>query len=82
MQTEDFEEALKELMKLARKKRVAIMCSEAVPWRCHRSLVADALIAKGWKVIDIFTEKNAKVHKLTPFAKVTHNHVIYPSASG
>ncbi len=80
MQTEEFERALKELMQLARKHKTAIMCSEAVPWRCHRSLVADALIARGWKVIDIFTEKNAKEHALTSFARITHEHVVYPEA--
>lgn len=78
MQTEEFEAAIEELMKLAEKKNAVIMCSEAVPWRCHRSMVADVFIARGWKVIDLFTEKIARVHAITKFAKTRKGRVTYP----
>jgi uncharacterized protein (DUF488 family) len=82
MQTDEFKEGLKELMSLAKKQNVAIMCSEAVPWRCHRSMVGDALIAKGFQVIDIFSEKISREHKLTSFAEITKNKsVYYPSVN-
>src|SRR3954447_19705231 len=54
MQTPKFEEGLKELIKIARKQATVIMCAEAVPWRCHRSLIGDAMLARGWEVIDLF----------------------------
>ena len=79
MQTPNFEEGLDELMKLANKKPTAIMCAEAVPWRCHRSLIADAMLIRGWEVIDLFSETSAKPHKLTDFAKVEGTHLTYPS---
>lgn len=78
MQTKEFKSALKELMKLAKKKTVAIMCSEAVPWRCHRSLVGDALLAYDFEVLDIFAPKKAKAHKPIPFAHFYGNEVTYP----
>jgi uncharacterized protein (DUF488 family) len=55
------------------------MCAEAVPWRCHRSLVADALCVRGIPVADIFSETNCRVHKLTPFAKVDGTRITYPA---
>ncbi len=67
-------------MKLAAQKRTAIMCAEAVPWRCHRSLIADALTVRGIEVDDIMSAKRAQVHKLTPFAKVWRNRITYPIA--
>jgi uncharacterized protein (DUF488 family) len=79
MQTEEFAKGLNELMKLARNKKTAIMCSEAVPWRCHRSMVSDALIARGWAVLDIYTEKNVKEHQLTSFAEVHGDELSYPA---
>jgi uncharacterized protein (DUF488 family) len=78
MQTEEFHEALAELFKLAKNNHTAIMCSEAVPWRCHRSLIADAAIANGWNVCDIFTEKKTTEHAPTKFAKFDHGEVTYP----
>lgn len=78
MQTDAFGRALDELMQLARTRRTAIMCAEAVPWRCHRSLIADALLAHGWDVIDIYDERKASAHKLTPFARVEGTRVTYP----
>jgi len=53
MATDEFREGLRELEEIAERKMVAIMCAEAIPWRCHRSLIADALVVEGWKVLDI-----------------------------
>ncbi|HET6628964.1 MAG TPA: DUF488 domain-containing protein [Woeseiaceae bacterium] len=78
MQTEEFGEALDRLVALAEEKTSAIMCAEAVPWRCHRSLIADALIVRGYEVRDIMSEKSAKPHKLNPMAKVEDGHITYP----
>ncbi len=78
MSTPDFAVGLKELMDIAKKKRTAIMCAEAVPWRCHRSLIADALIKKKWKVFDIFGEGNFKLRKPTPFLRVRGGRLVYP----
>jgi uncharacterized protein (DUF488 family) len=78
MQTPSFEEALQKLLTLAAEKPTAIMCAEAVPWRCHRSLIADALIARGCEVLDIMGLTSAKRHALTPMAKVQGERVTYP----
>jgi len=78
MQTDAFESALETLIELSRDKRVAIMCAEAVPWRCHRSLVADALCARGIAVVEILSDSNARLHKVTPFAQVEGVRVTYP----
>src|ERR1700681_1803280 len=78
MQTSEFEAGLQRLMKLAGQKRSAIMCAEAVPWRCHRSLIADALTVRGIRVDDIMSMKRSQVHSLTPFARVQGHRVTYP----
>jgi uncharacterized protein (DUF488 family) len=65
-------------MTVATQEPTAIMCAEAVPWRCHRSLIADALLVRGWEVIDLFSEKTSKPHKLTDFAKVDGTALSYP----
>ncbi len=78
MQTDAFKENLEKLIGYARKKRVAIMCAEAVPWRCHRSLIGDALLVRGFCVIDIMSHTSAKPHMLTPWAKVKGTRVWYP----
>lgn len=78
MQTPEFAEALEELIGSAREKRIAIMCAEAVPWRCHRSLIGDALLIRNIKVEDIVTEGTSKPHLLTPWAKVDGNEITYP----
>lgn len=80
MQTSEFEAGLQRLMKLAAQKRSAIMCAEAVPWRCHRSLIADALTARGVRVEDIMSEKRSQVHSLTPFGRVQGKRITYPAA--
>jgi uncharacterized protein (DUF488 family) len=78
MQTSDFKVGLHRLMKLAGQKRSAIMCAEAVPWRCHRSLIADALTVRGIRVEDIMSMKRSQVHSLIPFARVQGHRITYP----
>lgn len=78
MQTPEFSAALARLEKLARTKPCAIMCAEAVPWRCHRSLIADALTVRGHAVKHIMTPSRASLHKLTPFARVRGKRITYP----
>jgi uncharacterized protein (DUF488 family) len=79
MQTPQFVEALDRLMAFAAQTPTAMMCAEAVPWRCHRSLIADALLVRGWQVADIMSQTKATPHKLTPFAKVDGERLTYPS---
>lgn len=81
MQTPDFENALDALLGLARKCRTAVMCAEAVPWRCHRSLIADALVVRGVKVSEITSQTSLRVHTLTPWALVEGTNLTYPSTS-
>lgn len=78
MQTAEFAAAVEELLALAQGDDLAIMCSEAVPWRCHRSLVGDALLVRGAKVLDIMSAGKATPHRLTPFARVAGTEVTYP----
>lgn len=78
MQTAKFAESLARLMQTASEKRTVIMCAEAVPWRCHRSLIGDALLVHGVAVEDIMSEKTSKAHVLTPWAKVEQNSITYP----
>lgn len=78
MQTPDFEAALLDLIALAEKERTCIMCAEAVPWRCHRSLVGDALMVRGVQVHDIISHTAVKDHELTSFAVLSGNRVTYP----
>lgn len=79
MATPEFLEGLEVLMKIAGGKRTAFMCAEAVPWRCHRSLIADALIKKGWIVRDIMSRTSTPKHRLTPFLKVKSGVLVYPA---
>lgn len=78
MQSRTFHDALKSLIQMGRQKRTAIMCAEAVPWRCHRSLVADALLVEGVSAVEILSEGNYRVHKLTPFARIESGQITYP----
>ncbi len=78
MQTPQFEESVAELLTFAAHGVTAIMCAEAVPWRCHRSLIADALTARGVAVEHIMSAASRKPHTLTPFARVEGNRVTYP----
>ena len=79
MQTPDFEARLGRLIKLAKQKKSALMCAEALPWRCHRSLIADALFVRGIRAEDIMSPTRRPVHKLTPFAKVRGATITYPA---
>lgn len=75
----EFEVGLDTLQKIACTKDTAIMCAEAVPWRCHRSLIADALTKKGWLVRDIMSRTSATKHRLTSFLKIKNGILTYPA---
>jgi uncharacterized protein (DUF488 family) len=79
MQTPVFRAALQRLVEMATEKPTAIMCAEAVPWRCHRSLIADALVALGYPVRNIMSVTNARPHILNPMARVQGQQVTYPA---
>lgn len=78
MQTEEFKDGIKELIKIAQEKTVVIMCAEAVPWRCHRSLIGDALLVREIEVEDIYSITSSKPHTLTPWAVVNKTTITYP----
>jgi uncharacterized protein (DUF488 family) len=78
METPEFERSLDELIALAAERRTAVMCAEAVPWRCHRSLIADALMARGIAVEHIISAKSRKPHSYTPYARIENERVTYP----
>ena len=80
MQTADFAENLLSLIELAKQDRVALMCAEAVPWRCHRSLIADALVVRRVATCEIVSPTRLQPHKLTPFARVSGHEISYPPA--
>lgn len=81
MQSAEFLAALDELMKTAREEPTAIMCSEALPHRCHRRLISDALVARGWRVRHLLSPRRIDDHTLTPFARVEGTSVTYPADS-
>jgi uncharacterized protein (DUF488 family) len=78
MQTKEFTENILKLVALARENQVAVMCAEAVPWRCHRNLIADALTVRRIIVKHILTENSVINHELTPFAYVEGTKITYP----
>lgn len=78
MESTEFEASLASLIAQARVERVACMCAEAVPWRCHRSLISDALTARGHQVRHIMSAQRADPHTMTPFARVEGTRVSYP----
>ena len=80
MRTPEFARGLEELIAIAPSVRTAIMCAEAVPWRCHRSLIGDALLVRGIRVVDIMSETQSKPHELTTFARVNGTEITYPAA--
>jgi uncharacterized protein (DUF488 family) len=82
MQTPEFEVSLERLIEIARKERVAIMCAEAVPWRCHRSLIADALVARGIPTEHILSETRRDSHTLRSFVKASGARITYPEDTG
>jgi uncharacterized protein (DUF488 family) len=79
MQTPEFAQSLEELIRLANQDRIIVMCAEAVPWRCHRSLIADALLVRGIRTEDIMSATRRQVHTFTPFAKVRGTAITYPT---
>ncbi len=82
MQTEEFRGALDKLMAESRSQRTVVMCAEAVPWRCHRSLIADMLTIRGSTVQHIVTRNAVHVHSLTSFAVEQNGILTYPSSQG
>lgn len=81
MQTPEFAEQLAQLIAMAGRERIALMCAEAVPWRCHRSLIADALVVHGVHVEDIIGGARRQTHALTKFARVSGTDITYPPDS-
>ena len=81
MDTEEFAEGLGRVMALGRERRSALMCAEALPWRCHRSLIADALLVREWDVYEILSEKEARPRSLPDFARREGARVIYDGGS-
>lgn len=79
MQSEEFARGLEKLTALVQRQRCTLMCAEAVPWRCHRSMVGDALIVRGYTVEHIIGPKGRNRHKLTPFARVEGTKITYPA---
>jgi uncharacterized protein (DUF488 family) len=81
MKTDAFAEGIRALLEIAAPEPTAILCAEAVPWRCHRSLVSDALVARGVKVLHITGKSRPSEHALTSFARVAGERVTYPGDS-
>jgi len=79
MQTPEFAQSLEELIRRADQDQIVLMCAEAVPWRCHRSLIADALLVRGIRTEDIMSATHRQVHTLTAFANVRDSSITYPS---
>jgi uncharacterized protein (DUF488 family) len=82
MQTQEFDDSLRRCIDLAKRERVVLMCAEAVPWRCHRSLIADALLARGIAVSEITSGVRAQPHVLTPWARLKGTKLTYLAAIG
>lgn len=78
MQTKEFFEAVQRLIQMMKQDRIVLMCAEAVPWRCHRSLIADALLVRGIRSEEIVSPTRTQAHVLTPFAKVDGTRIFYP----
>lgn len=81
MQTQEFWDGLEELVNIGQQSPSAVMCAEAVPWRCHRTLIADAMVIRGWTVHHIISASSLKTHTLTPFAKPDAGRLTYPAES-
>ena len=79
MQTHEFVENLEKAIRMAEQDRIALMCAEALPWRCHRSLIADGLLVRGIRTEDIMSVTRRQVHTLTPFAQVRGTTIAYPA---
>jgi uncharacterized protein (DUF488 family) len=76
MLTAEFETIMKDMEQLAHERRVALMCAEALPWQCHRQLLADAFVVRRWQVRHIF-DGGCREHKLAPFARPEGTRIIY-----
>ena len=81
MDTPEFAAGLARAMALAVELPSALLCAEALPWKCHRSLVADALVARGWEVRDALSAGEARLHRLPAFARTEGTRVVYDSGS-
>ena len=79
MQTDEFKQGIEKLIEIARVKNVVIMCAEAVPWRCHRSLIGDALLVRDIQVKDIYSATSIKPHNLTSWAVTQGTDITYPA---
>jgi uncharacterized protein (DUF488 family) len=79
--TKEFEEALAQLTSLARTRPTAIMCAEAVWWRCHRRIIADYLLDRGWNIVHLMGEGRSEIARITPAAQERNGHLIYPSSA-
>ena len=82
METSEFRDGLERLESLARERRTAVMCAEGLWWRCHRRLLSDALLARGWEVLHVAPDGSASRHELTPFAVVEQGRIAYPPQQG
>jgi uncharacterized protein (DUF488 family) len=78
MLTDQFQNALQDLLTIAQRRPTAIMCAEVVPWRCHRSLIADALLVHGHEVVHIIGARNSRPHTLTTFLRFENGRMTYP----
>ena len=78
MQGSEFKNGIERLIEIATRKNAVVMCAEAVPWRCHRSLIGDALAVRNIRVEDIMSEKTSKLHTMTWFAKIEGERITYP----
>ena len=80
MDTDEFARSIAKAIELARERRSALTCAEALPWRCHRSILADAFLARGWEVLEILSEKEPRPRKLPDFARLEGDRVVYDRA--
>ncbi len=78
METQEFKENLQKLIDLANQGRIALMCAESVPWRCHRSLVGDALQVRGIQVEHMLSPSRSQPHTITPWARIEGTRIFYP----
>ena len=81
MQTKEFESALEKIVELSKHRKIVLMCAESVPWRCHRSLIGDALLVRKIQTNDIYSKTTTKVQVLTPWAKIRGRKITYPEIS-
>ncbi|HEY3204119.1 MAG TPA: DUF488 domain-containing protein, partial [Thermoanaerobaculia bacterium] len=78
----EFAAGLQKAMALAASARSVLLCAEALPWKCHRSMIADALTARGWSVVDVLSERETREHRLPPFARLEGTRVVYDGTAG